>query len=246
MKQRVEVVFSNGSKQMAHNNDELYERWMIRREQAAEQGDKVKAKDFIEIFIPDIEPDAPMTPQLLESLTEKQNFLGMQRADARLSATTDRNLTTLMRRNAIEAGMKRLHYQINLVQSKVKFPESSSKVQENPELSAWMRQQRDLLAQEVTTVNAEVQALKPFVDEDRIDSYQTMRYVLMKHRENVLQMAIRIDDLYFAVISSTNPEDAVSKKDEHIASLHRDVMRIQKKLIEAYEKILELQEQRDG
>lgn len=46
------IVFADGSKQMAHNNDDLYQRWMMKREEVPAHSRKPET--YVEVFLPDI------------------------------------------------------------------------------------------------------------------------------------------------------------------------------------------------
>lgn len=49
------IVFSDGSKQLAHNLDDLYERWHIRRESMSEVDQRHDVKRFEDMIIPQVD-----------------------------------------------------------------------------------------------------------------------------------------------------------------------------------------------
>lgn len=75
------VVFANGSKAMAHNNNDLFDRWMLRREQTPkhERNDTTA----VEVYLPDVE--VPETYEdirkLRDSIVEKKMFIEARLAD---------------------------------------------------------------------------------------------------------------------------------------------------------------------
>lgn len=83
------IVFSDGSKQMAHNLDDLYERWMLKRSEMPPQMAAKKPAAYMEIFLPDI-PESLTTNQgsaLREQLVTKQALVQQNLAQAKLELT---------------------------------------------------------------------------------------------------------------------------------------------------------------
>lgn len=80
MKQKTRVVFSDGSKEMAHNLDDLMERWLLRRQTLPDEVRWREPETFVEDFLPEL----PMLETVEQArslrvlLVEKQKIITNQ------------------------------------------------------------------------------------------------------------------------------------------------------------------------
>lgn len=72
------TIFNDGSKQLAHNLDDLYDRWMFRRSQIPEH--ELTPASEVETFLPDVkEPTTTKDGEVIrEILRQKKNLIDMR------------------------------------------------------------------------------------------------------------------------------------------------------------------------
>lgn len=83
------IMFSGGSQQMAHNNDDLYERWILRRSEMPIREREAKPEAHIEIFVPELPESFSFdeAQQLRRDLADKKALVMSKLTELKLELT---------------------------------------------------------------------------------------------------------------------------------------------------------------
>lgn len=209
------VVFSNGSKAMAHNLDDLYERWMIRHSEWT-SAPTYDTDDSLDIFLPPL-PEITSQEQarvIREQLEEKKAYL----QHAIFSLKSIRGLRAAEyenRRAPLSAAMQRLHQQERALKA----------TKQAAPTKTIARDIADLKAREADgTITTEEQRVLA---------------------ENRFEMTMRTLGGVEKKAQKTSDYEARIEAMEHlIENQRRQLVSIQAKLITAYERIIELEAER--
>lgn len=137
------IVFANGSKAMAHNNSDLYERWMLKREQTPES--ERTDRTAVEVYLPDLEvPEAyEDIRKLREFIIEKKMFIEARIADLAKQCQEEK-WTTLKWGNV----RRPLAHAITRAQLQIQHLGAEAKAKQPPDDEKWVLREKLLAAQE--------------------------------------------------------------------------------------------------
>lgn len=209
------VVFSNGSKAMAHNLDDLYERWMIRHSEWT-SAPTYDTDDSLDIFLPPL-PEITSQEQvraIREQLQDKKAYI----QHAIFSLKSIRGLRAAEyenRRAPLSAAMQRLHQQGRALKALKQAAPTKSIVRDIAELKA-----REA---DGTITTEEQRALA----------------------ENRFEMTTRsLNGVEKKAQQATDYDARIEAMDKLIEDQRRQLVFVQDKLIAAYERIIELEAER--
>lgn len=213
------IVFANGSKDMAHNLDDLYERWMMRRNEALETNNVVDIPDeyAMDVFIPDlpvfdsideVKAHQELLKQKLELLTKAGQQLEEDRAGLVRDAYT-------FRLKAINSAANRTRQQLASLKKS---------------LSALRK-----------GVDDEINDLRTKRLEGKAKLNQLQRLVELLRQKRDDEFALRDAEIAEIEVQLTLESRAIDRQRQYIETLQKNVAELQSLLIDAYKTIIELQ-----
>lgn len=204
------VVFANGSKTMAHNLDDQYQRWMLRREEAPPE----KASDP-EIGIEEFVPDLPDELSSLEIIDLKQILIEKKVYLAQVARDLDAN--------RYDYGKREYHYRrasIGIAGQKIQAQQSVLK-----------NYGKDFAR------HAVISRMKQGEEAGTLSTDELMELAVLRFEDRSASLA----GVEAQVNKTDDPDLREQKQRNYIDDLKNQIIALQGKLLEAYERIINLQ-----
>ncbi len=225
------IVFADGSKAMAHNLDDLYERWQSRREEIQQErgaDEYISPVDAIDMFVPGLPKltDRMQADEIRQALLEKINLLDKKIVDIRMEYVGRAvPYTEKWRVDPLTFAKARLQGQIAEIKAFMKTKRSTeggmSKVERFIKGQQVQALKTNGILDELSTQEqAQLAVLRFELDEDSNDMY----------RQHIVR-----------ILKAGNALKALEQQEQYIQTLQGQRVNMQEKLVAAYERIIELQ-----
>lgn len=230
---RARIVFANGSKAMAHNLNDQYERWMLRRKEVEQQTGETAPEVGLEVFVPDM-PDTLGLEEMEEFrqvLIQKKQYINEALHQTNVNKYDYGRRDFQLRRAALGLAGQKIQAQQSAVNFKIK-----ERRKQDVKATAGAPANTSL----VPTVNSEIAALN---EKDAIEGLTTEEMLYLASLTFSRDADGNEGDLrqIRAVMKAGNALAALRKQSDHIDRLNKQLAQVQWKLIAAYERIIELQ-----
>lgn len=241
------VVFSDGSKAMAHNLDDQYERWMLRREELAAEEPYLNPDRDLEMFVPELPviETGEQAEELRDMLIQKQMYVQTQQSRLNLSYKSG-----------------------EIVKGQYEFQRAPLAIATSQIMAQVMTVNNFIKAANGAKRRANLQSIKPAIQlidpnaANGAEAHATIKALRKKQKDGSISTReqIQLDEACFAVKASSlfgaarliakaeeNGEvDFVdAKRDRYIQDLTKELADTQRKLIKAYERIIGLESEKE-
>lgn len=208
------IVFAKGSKAMAHNLDDLYQRWEVRREEVARETGTDDPEIGLEMFVPDLPDELPPSevPALRQLLIDKKVYIGQALLDLEKTKYDYGKRGFSLRRASLALASQKIQAQ----QSALRLIKSAKLV----------------------TGSTRVKVLKDKRDTEGLSTEEQAELAMLQ-----FEASQHSDDAIEKHLATRTMEDAerIEKMEDLISDLRKQLVAVQNKLIEAYERVIELE-----
>lgn len=224
------VVFSDGSKAMAHNLDDRYQRWMLRREEVAQEGERVRPDTAIDLFVPEL-PEAFVdhveVRERLELLKQKQLFLQVRNSEINLRWQNREIVKGEYELERAPIALASTRVQAQLVTLK-QILDGARRVEKRANL--------DALKVKAAISRTEAQKVITLILPKEADGTITAEEQIALANARTVAREAMLDGMAQQATDGRN-----EKTELYIEKLKGEITSLQAKLIAAYERIIELQ-----
>lgn len=211
------IVFADGSKQMAHNLDDQYQRWMLRREEVVEPDPEIG----LEVFVPDLPENLDLVDvaNLKQLLIEKKLYV--QQATHEL----DKNRYEYGKRE-----YKSRRAALGIAGQKIQAQQSALKLrsvggQQNPSEYRSTR----------------ISQLKRLEQEERLSTEEQKEFAVLQFEQQEQSKQGVERKLAEAAKQGLSAQQYEDRHQSFIKDLKNQLIVLQSKLLDAYERIIELE-----
>lgn len=216
MMHMAKVVFSNGSKAMAHNLDDQYQRWQMRREELTKKNPEVNPELGVEEFVPELPKinTYQEAKDYAKVLADKQVYLQHEQAVLNMSYQSNE----LIRH---EYELKRAPLSVAVYRINLQNRELKRLMQTKPQSGHRIRE------------------LKDKRNKEGLSTYEEIELNELRFSETERSL----DGAGKWVEQAVDDGDREVRQQKFIEDIRKELIETQRKLIAAYERIIELGDQ---